>query len=981
MIKKYIYLYIFTFSLLHATGAWMINGRPHPELKWKTIVTKNFDVHYHEKIFDIALKGASIAEQIRPTLMKQMGIKKLKRLDIVFTSEDEILNGFAMPSNNTIIWVDQNDAALWAGDEKWLRTVIAHELQHLVFFNAINTWLPEPMNSFYSNNPGWIVEGLAEYFTEKWRPFRFDISHKKHLIENKLHKIQDPHNDGFSKSLYLADRFGDSTITNIFNDRNKLQLFNFSSSFYKYTGLTLKQFNEQWRIHISTYYYGIRSQKERIQDIGEYYQLPVHNVLAFDYFPDSMKIALVGRLNKNQKDYSLIIATRDTVAEKKERQKEIKKSKIVTSRLTSRWELHELDYGVFGQLSIQIDVSHDGKSILYTKYNRNKNQSIIFDIWKVDVKSRKKEKLTRNMRASHPSFSPDNQQFVFVAHDNSTTQLYKMDLKNKNIIKLSNNKGDTQILNPKWSYDKNFIAYAQSDQDGHLDIHILDLKSGRVKQITDTPEADYYPIWHPNNKDISFTGFYNNTPNLYTFNIYNKELIQNTDVGDIIIGHKWNKNKSTITAFTLDTGEFPFVVDIKPNRIANVKETRINSAYSSWLKKTPDYPIKNIDQNKPAKIISKSNYRFYKHLTHVGTLILPDAESLIYQSAFSDAVGRHLLSFSYLTDYDSTNSILFQYQNSIGVPFRGFWGFNYFRDINFQFQIYNIDQMPLVEIFDGVSFWFKLPYNFGRSISSNHLFTSALQFWDRKVILSESYEKDIFDYPAGGKEGTFFLSYRFLNKRPNKVNSYAPYQGTGLEISTKQINKSIWGDRSYSKFGADAFFNKKIDLLAFYFRFRYEQLSGSYPPQEQLGLVNIPNYYFAGQYVPGREYMSPRGWDSVRLGEKAFMGTAELRLPVLPINIFELLRTVKLGQPTFAIISDFGNAWNDFKFLGPSIVTAGLEFRFSILLADISFITISYGLAQSLDEWGNSFKNYIDQNKQIFSSASPYFRLVLINPF
>ena len=221
MIKKYIYLYIFTFSLLHATGAWMINGRPHPELKWETIVTKNFDVHYHEKIFDIALKGASIAEQIRPTLMKQMGIKKLKRLDIVFTSEDEILNGFAMPSNNTIIWVDQNDAALWAGDEKWLRTVIAHELQHLVFFNAINTWLPEPMNSFYSNNPGWIVEGLAEYFTEKWRPFRFDISHKKHLIENKLHKIQDPHNDGFSKSLELN---GTGYRASVSNSQLKLQL-------------------------------------------------------------------------------------------------------------------------------------------------------------------------------------------------------------------------------------------------------------------------------------------------------------------------------------------------------------------------------------------------------------------------------------------------------------------------------------------------------------------------------------------------------------------------------------------------------------------------------------------------------------------------------------------------------------------------------------------------------------------------------------
>lgn len=113
-------------SLLHGTGAWMMSGRTHPELKWHTIETDHFDVHYHEGIRDIAVQGASIAEQVRPILMEQMGLDTLRRLDIVFTTEDEVLNGFAMPSNHTVIWVDQNDAALWSGDEKWMRTVLAN---------------------------------------------------------------------------------------------------------------------------------------------------------------------------------------------------------------------------------------------------------------------------------------------------------------------------------------------------------------------------------------------------------------------------------------------------------------------------------------------------------------------------------------------------------------------------------------------------------------------------------------------------------------------------------------------------------------------------------------------------------------------------------------------------------------------------------------------------------------------------------------
>ena len=118
-VKKIIYLQlIIPFSFLHAIGTWIWSDRSHAELDWKTIRTDHFNIHYHIGIRDIAEQGASIAEQVRPTLMKQMGIDELPKLDIVFTAEDEILNGFAMSGNYTIIWVDQNDAALWSGDEK-----------------------------------------------------------------------------------------------------------------------------------------------------------------------------------------------------------------------------------------------------------------------------------------------------------------------------------------------------------------------------------------------------------------------------------------------------------------------------------------------------------------------------------------------------------------------------------------------------------------------------------------------------------------------------------------------------------------------------------------------------------------------------------------------------------------------------------------------------------------------------------------------
>ncbi|MDP6169903.1 MAG: hypothetical protein QF780_07835, partial [Candidatus Marinimicrobia bacterium] len=87
--KKVLFIYLIISSLLSATGAWMWNNRTHGELNWTTIETENFNVHYHQGLREIAVRGASIAEQIRPTLMRQVGLGAMSKLDIIFTSEDE----------------------------------------------------------------------------------------------------------------------------------------------------------------------------------------------------------------------------------------------------------------------------------------------------------------------------------------------------------------------------------------------------------------------------------------------------------------------------------------------------------------------------------------------------------------------------------------------------------------------------------------------------------------------------------------------------------------------------------------------------------------------------------------------------------------------------------------------------------------------------------------------------------------------------
>ena len=116
---------------------------------------------------------------------------------------------------------------------------------------------------------------------------------------------------------------------------------------------------------MSTYYFGLRAQKETYEDVGNTYALPMKYVYGFDWFKgDSTKIIMVGRLNKNQRDLSLVLAVRDTSKENERRKKLKEKGKKLTKKNSKRiWDLKELDYG---RISNYVKSASDGSKILYS---------------------------------------------------------------------------------------------------------------------------------------------------------------------------------------------------------------------------------------------------------------------------------------------------------------------------------------------------------------------------------------------------------------------------------------------------------------------------------------------------------------------------------------------------------------------------------------------------------------------------------------
>ena len=978
-------------SQLFSQGVWMMNDRTHSELDWQTKRTKHFNIHYHNGIENIAIKGATIAEQVIPILMKQMGLNTLPILDVIFTNEDEIMNGYAMFTNQTFIWVDQNDAAIWLEDEKWLYQVLSHELQHLVFMNAVKTWMPEPWSmSIFGQIPSWFVEGLAEYYTERWRPHRADLSHKYHVLKNTTGQM-DAHHDGYSKVLYLAEKFSDEAIVKIVQFRNDFKLYNFEDAFKKATGESVEKFEEDWRRTMNTYYYGYRAQKEAIEELGKTATLPVNSVSTFSISPDSSKIAIVGKDDKNQFDQSLFLTTRKTKKDKKEflnidfdLKKIFKNNKKDTLKKWKKpeFEKEEIDYGRFHS---HLDWTLDNTKFAYSKFHRGNHGSLIWDIKVYNVETQKSQWITKNMRASYPVWL-NTDELIFIAHQNSNANFYKISLKSNDIKKLTEFEGDVSIFTPSLSPEKNSIAFAMAPEDGNTDLYLLNLNDNKISQLTENPAVDYLPIWEPSGERIAYTSHQSSTPNVHVLDVKTGDKKQITDVGDAVWTHQWTPNDSTLILKTLADTDTTRLVSIFLDRTFDTNKLSIRNRYSSWMTKSPDYTLKPIDYTNIPDFSSTKNYKFYNHIKHLTTAIFPFPIP-IANTAFTDALGKHQL-FINLGSFDLGMTSPFGGLNYVNSTNSAFWGVSYNYNQDFIFRNYDNSDNGLTEIKNGVTFWTRKPYNFGEHLSSNHSFTSSLYLGNLEAFPLITYIDTVLENgqdsiiaidhtlqnlpnPESGSLGKLSFGHHFLSKREHQFNNYYPQQGFGLKVNFEVSHEKLNSDFNYSQISFDGFSNTKLSKTVLYTRLKGVAQFGQPPTQDQLNFSNDEATYIPMIGISDNfpENINLRGSNQIRFGVKLLFGTVEFRNKLhegdLPLNILG----ITIGDATSAIISDFGNVWDESNNSEDFISTAGAEIKFSIKSGGLPMIIFAYGYANEI------------KNIQKIEDLNHYYRLALINPF
>jgi len=142
-----------------------------PRLRWRTLETANFAVHFAEQHRTQARTVAAVAESLLPGITQRLRWKPGSRIELVVLDSADFANGLAspVPFNYTMIFLSPPDDGELLQNREWLELVLTHELFHLVHldmarggalglrrvFGRVPFFFPNALQ------PGWIIEGLA----------------------------------------------------------------------------------------------------------------------------------------------------------------------------------------------------------------------------------------------------------------------------------------------------------------------------------------------------------------------------------------------------------------------------------------------------------------------------------------------------------------------------------------------------------------------------------------------------------------------------------------------------------------------------------------------------------------------------------------------------------------------------------------------------------------------------------------------------
>lgn len=516
----------------------IINQSPYeydPSLTWFTFETKRFSIHIpssnglNKEEENLAKKFAIACETADSLLSPFMQWQPKRKVNVIVADFFDYPQGwsFSFP-HNTITVMPTHPASDLTNYDDWFLNLILHEYTHILQMDKIRGF-PRFLRAIFGRvilpgglTPLWMLEGFAVYNETKYTDFgragspEYGMKMRTAVLTNRLLPIdkpttyelrqypgsEAPYLYGSQFYHYLADKLGDEKIADYLNYNSKCLPFFVNFAARRVFATTLNNLWWEWQNSI------IKVSNQEAETIKlKPLTVPTKvTKIGFDmYAPQFSKYG--------EKIYFVSYTPHELPA--------IKSLDLITK------ETKTLVKGYIGKT---LSLSSDGGVLLFSKRNVIKNYYEYDDIFAYNLTTEDLYRITKNMRARDPEFSPDNEKIVFVENSLGKNRLLLLDRKTNLVETLVEEDDYTQFAQPKFSPDGKKIAIAIWKPEGYQDVLVIDLEAGWRLPITYDRATDIQPAWAPDGKYVVFSSDRTGVFNLYAYILENRQIYQVTNV-------------------------------------------------------------------------------------------------------------------------------------------------------------------------------------------------------------------------------------------------------------------------------------------------------------------------------------------------------------------------------------------------------------------------------------------------------------------
>ncbi len=532
-----------------------------PAIKWRTITTDHFNVHFNEKQESQAAKAAQYLEEAYAKLTPILHWKPWGRTEVVVTDNNDSPNGMSstLPYNWSLLRLTSPDPDSVLSDyDNWLRTLVFHEYTHILHLDQYGGAVTIPriiLGKTVSPNgtvPGFIREGIATYIeTEETTGGRGRAAYANMMLRTAILNNKFPHideADGLQwkwpsyESMYI---YGVKFLRWIKENYGEEKIMEFNNEMSK--SFMLYAVNHQAR-HVFT---DIQFEQKKVQNHYEhvkkegtprsktFYDLwnAWKKELEVKYAEDKAKIEAEGLTEFK------VVADKETVLSNPVISPDGKYLAYLRESVKQADEIHlvDLESGKDKviqkrQMATDIVFSSDSKKLAFSRPDLYKHYDFISDIFVYNIEKKKLSRMTKGERASNPSYSPDGKKVVFVKQDAGRSWLVLYDIASKKMADLKVNVAKSadadfsQFSQPEYSPDGKWMVFSSwrvmkketptHYETGRWDIYLGQLsKEGdelvKIYNVTNDDAIDSRPNWSHDGKNIIYASDRSGVNNIY----------------------------------------------------------------------------------------------------------------------------------------------------------------------------------------------------------------------------------------------------------------------------------------------------------------------------------------------------------------------------------------------------------------------------------------------------------------------------------